>query len=234
MAQGVTLLKMDLKTSLFALYKPEGVKSHPNKKGIDKKSLLLAPYDLENEFYLEGDHKIHLLNRLDSPTSGVVLLCLDDHLAPVIRKLFKERKVHKTYNAIVKGRPPGQPANWQDRLLQRNIGQKVRTEKGGATIAKTAFKCLKYNAHLGISLIELNPITGFTHQLRVQCALRKCPILGDKTYGDFAFNKKIEKSIGCKGLCLHALKIEFDYEFEDKIYHFKVEAPIPEWVNLFI
>ncbi len=56
-----------------------------------------------------------------------------------------------------------------------------------------------------MSLIELQPLTGRTHQLRVQCAARGFPILGDRTYGDFAWNKRLK----AERLYLHAEKVSF-------------------------
>jgi len=126
---GVELLSSDSHTTLFALNKPEGVKSHPNKPGIDKNSLLHAPYDLEKECYLcqLSDSElveVYLLNRLDSPTSGVILLCLDAKLASEIHSLFKNHRVHKTYLAIVKHIPRTLHSTWRNRLSSEKLEEK--------------------------------------------------------------------------------------------------------------
>jgi 23S rRNA-/tRNA-specific pseudouridylate synthase len=67
---------------LLALDKPEGVRSHPNEPGVvDVLALLAAPYDLDGEFYRLDGMEIHLLNRLDAPTSGLILISLDAAVA---------------------------------------------------------------------------------------------------------------------------------------------------------
>lgn len=230
---GVQLLNSDSSTSLFALSKPAGVKSHPNKPGIDKNALIHAPYDLENECYLcdviDGQKlKIYLLNRLDSPTSGVILLCFDFRLALEVRNLFKKHKVQKTYFAIVKGIPRVFFATWRNRLSSEKREEKVRTQKGGDRIAETKFQLISQNQFFGIALLKLMPITGFTHQLRVQGSLHKHPILGDKTYGDFIFNKEIHKKTSSKRLFLHSFEISLTYNYLSKEHTFYAKSEMPQ------
>lgn len=229
---GVELLNNDPSTTLFALNKPEGVKSHPNKPGIDKNSLLHAPYDLKKECYLcqLSDSElveVYLLNRLDSPTSGVILLCLDLKLAAEIRQLFKNHKIHKTYLAIVKNIPRVPHSTWRNRLSSEKREEKVRTQKGGDRVAETKFQLVAQNKLLSLSLLRLTPITGFTHQLRVQGALHKHPILGDKTYGDFPFNKEIQKISSSKRLFLHSSEINLSYNHLGKEFHFNAQSKTP-------
>jgi len=228
----VKCMDIQPQTTLFTLEKPVNLKTHPNRPGsVDKKALLLAPYDLKEESYLcefpgHEPLPVYVLNRLDSPTSGLVLLCLDHEVARKTRKLFKERKVTKTYYAIVKGSPKTTSGLWKDNLVSKKKGEKIRTQKGGGRIAETAFEVLKQNKDLDISLLKLMPKTGFTHQLRVQSALHGCPIVGDKSYGDFAFNRKIQKQILLKRLCLHAHAISLNLTFkgEDCVFDSQASA----------
>lgn len=239
LGSGVSILNYDADTTLFALNKPEGFRSHPNKPGIDKKSLLSAPYDQSEECYFcdlpnIGTIRVFLLNRLDAPTSGVILLCLNPELVPEIHKLFKAHKIQKTYTAIVKGIPKLKQTIWKDRLSPQKLGEKIRTQKGGERLAETQYNKIAQNNDLGISLCNLMPITGLTHQLRVQGALHNHPILGDKTYGDFSFNKEIQKLSSYKRLFLHSSKIELAYNFKQKAYTFHAQAPLPEEFNSLI
>lgn len=235
-APGVKILNYDGETTLFALSKPEGAKSHPNRPGIDKKSILHAPYDMVQECYLcdipnIGLVKVHLLNRLDSPTSGVLLLCLDAELVPEIRELFARHKINKTYAAIVKGKTRIRYGVWRDRLTAQKLGEKVRTEKGGERFAQTQFRLVCENDFLDISLLDLTPVTGLTHQLRVQGSMHRHPILGDKTYGDFNFNKEIQKVTCFKRLFLHSTKISFAYDYKGKSYVFTAGCDVPGEFN---
>ena len=63
-------------------------------------------------------------------------------------------------------------------------------------------------------MLRMEPLTGRTHQLRVQCALRGIPIIGDKSYGDFSFNRKLSRASKTDRLCLHAAEIEFELKTE--------------------
>ena len=77
------------------------------------------------------------------------------------------------------------------------------------------------------ALIRLEPRTGRSHQLRVQCAKRHLPIIGDQTYGDFALNREFAKAVKSKRLFLHSLETSFNYEFAGKSFPFKASAPLP-------
>ena len=79
-----------------------------------------------------------------------------------------------------------------------------------------------------VSLIKLEPRTGRSHQLRVQCAKRHLPIVGDQTYGDFAAYRAFAKLTGTKRLCLHSSETSFEYEFGGKRCVFEAKAVLPE------
>jgi 23S rRNA pseudouridine955/2504/2580 synthase len=79
----------------------------------------------------------------------------------------------------------------------------------------------------GLAIIRLQPQTGRTHQLRVQCALRGISIVGDKNYGDFTFNRKIARATKVDRLCLHAGEIEFKLVVDGVTINFFADSPIP-------
>ena len=198
---------------VFMVYKPCDVLSHPNKPGFFKQSLMQAPYDFSKQAYQTPDGLFYLLNRLDSPTSGLVVLCKNNVLAKKIQKLFKERKVKKIYQAIVHGRFTGKNVCWCDKLQVKKSDQHLRTYRTSdntGILAKTIVNLIQIFTFHGetFSLIQLEPLTGRTHQLRVQCAQHHFPILGDKTYGDFKCNRRLQAD----RLFLHAGSIEFTLE----------------------
>lgn len=78
-----------------------------------------------------------------------------------------------------------------------------------------------------LSLLQLEPKTGRSHQLRVQCAKRHLPIVGDATYGDFVANRAFAKATGQKRLFLHSYETRFHYEFSGRDYEFHAKAPLP-------
>jgi 23S rRNA-/tRNA-specific pseudouridylate synthase len=80
----------------------------------------------------------------------------------------------------------------------------------------------------GVTLVELRPVTGRTHQLRVQCAKRHLPIVGDATYGDFRRNREFAKATGLKRLFLHSVDTRLEYSRGGRTFAFHSEAPLPE------
>ena len=224
----VTVIASDA-NGLAALAKPAGVLSHPNTRGEEARSLLRANYDLTAECYHWEDagevRRVWLLNRLDSATSGVILVCNDEKLATVMREHFRRKRVRKVYNALVFGKPPASTQLWRDRLAVQKRGGQIRTNASGHIPAESKMTLLR--SWGGLSLIKLEPITGRSHQLRVQCAKRHLPIVGDATYGDFGANRQFEKQHRHKRLFLHSLETVFDYEWQGRTHHFAATAPLP-------
>lgn len=238
----VTLLKSH-PCGLLAVDKATNIRAHPNTRHqVDPEAAVLAPYDLEEECFYYTDsagcaHKLHLLNRLDSATSGVLLLALEETVARKVRALFEEQRVKKTYFALVKGRPPAIPNLWTDRLQRTHSGNGHKIKITAATnrleqtgqYAKTKIDYLGTDQQqLNLSLLRLMPITGRTHQLRVQCAKRGFPIAGDRQYGDFAFNRQIAHTANLKRLCLHAQAIQLHFNLNGRKIKFSARSPLPE------
>jgi 23S rRNA-/tRNA-specific pseudouridylate synthase len=226
---------------LLDLHKPAGVLSHPNPGKGNRPSarasgaLLDAPYHFKEECYHCGGAgetaKVHLLNRLDSPTSGLILVCRDAGLAAAAREAFAAHRVEKTYFALLRGHPgPASPV-WNDSLRRvRDRQGRLRVEAGaqGGQKARTRFRHQGADANgLGLCLAELSPKTGRTHQLRVQCARRGAPILGDQTYGDFAANRLVAKALGDKRLFLHAAGLRLELRHQGRMVAFEASAPLP-------
>lgn len=122
-----------------------------------------------------------LVHRLDRDTSGVVILAKNEATQSYLRKQFQERKAHKTYYAIVEGHPK-LPEAKIDLPIERSIKSPTTfivspSGKPSITFYKVTKSSDKY------SLLELKPITGRTHQLRVHLKYLGHPILGDKVYG---------------------------------------------------
>ena len=218
---------------LIALEKPAGLKSHPNRQGQDARCLLTADYDYKNEVYAwetpTGIQRAWLLNRLDSPTSGVLLLAFDEQIVPVIRQLFASHKVKKTYYAIVKHTPSPVSGCWKDILKQDAYRSTKVNQSGRDSFAQTYYQVVsKSRSDIPISLIKLMPVTGRTHQLRIQCQYNRHPIVGDKTHGDFAFNRKVFSAMGEKRMMLHSAETELNYNFKGKAYNFQAKSELPE------
>lgn len=137
-----------------------------------------------------------LVHRLDRDTSGVVIMAKSPEVQMFLKKQFQDRKTHKTYYAIVSGRPKLDEAKI-DLPLARDLKRPTtfRVDPNGKA-SETYYKVIKSDGKH--SLVELRPTTGRTHQLRVHMKYLGHPILGDPVYGE----EKADR------LYLHANKLE--------------------------
>ena len=241
LGRGVTLLAHDA-NGLAALAKPAGILSHPNAGGDEPRSLLTVRYTLEDEFYqwtaTKGADPVQLwlLNRLDSATSGVVLAAADETLAREIRAQFKRKQVKKVYQALVFGAPRQAVELWKDTLSVVRKGGQVRAALStGRVPAESKMTLVRTSrGEPRVSLLRLEPHTGRSHQLRVQCAKRHLPIVGDQTYGNFPRNREFAKLAGTKRMFLHSLETTFSYEFKGAKHAFTATAPLPPEFEAFL
>ena len=236
----VALLARDA-NGLAAFAKPAGVLSHPNAAGEEPRALLNARYTLEGEFYEWKDsagamRRLWLLNRLDSATSGVMLAAGSEELAGEIRAQFKRKQVRKVYHALVFGAPRQPMELWRDLLAIEKRGGQVRAKIiAGHVPAECRMSVVRGGRkEPRLTLVRLEPRTGRSHQLRVQCAKRAVPIVGDQTYGDFGRNRAFAKLADTKRMFLHSLETSFDYEFAGRKFSFAAKAPQPPEFEKFL
>lgn len=239
---GVKVLKEDINTGLIALYKPSGLKSHPNKSSSDTTSLLKSSclYDYNNEYYTNNtiDKKIYLLNRLDSMTSGIILVSTNKDTAKSIKKEFAKRTITKNYKALVFGSEKVFNSNkkikWTNNITIEHHKDKVRALSSSMN-NKDNLVAISYanldkviNNNPSILLINLQPMTGHTHQLRIQCSQNGLPIIGDKIYGNFNLNKIFNEKNTIlpkrSRLFLHSYSIHLHYTLDNKQYEFQCES----------
>jgi 23S rRNA-/tRNA-specific pseudouridylate synthase len=240
LGRGVTVLVHD-GNGLAALNKPAGVLSHPNAAGDEPRALLSAHYAMDGEVFEWADEagtpqRLWLLNRLDSATSGVILAAADGELAAAIRAQFKRKQVRKIYCALVFGAPRTPVELWRDVLaIEKRAGQIRAAAGAGHVPAESRMTIVRAKlTEPRRALIKLEPRTGRSHQLRVQCAKRRLPIAGDQTYGDFRANREFAKLAGTKRMFLHSLETSFDYEWGGRKFAFAAKALLPEEFEKFI
>lgn len=229
--EGVRLLVKD-DNGLAAFDKPAGILSHPNGSEDEARALLTCRYDKTAQCFTwkEGGNlrQLWLLNRLDSATSGVILVAASEELALAVREHFARKQVRKAYNALVFGHPHTRKEVWRDLLAINKKSGLIRAATVGNIPSETHFEVIKHaQKNFSTTLIRLEPRTGRSHQLRVQCAKRHLPIIGDQTYGDFGLNREFAKANKTKRLFLHSLETAFNYEFAGKTHAFKASAPLP-------
>ena len=156
--------------------------------------------------------KPYIVHRIDKDTSGILIIAKNRKFAQLFTSLFRIRKIHKTYLALVYGKVNNSIKTMRDELVYYESNKKI-TQK-----AISNLKIIKSNE--GYSFLELNPVTGRKHQLRRQLLKIGNPVIGDDKY--FLNNRK---RIKIKNLMLHAYKIKFminniQYNFKAKYNEF--------------
>ncbi len=165
------------------------------------------PYNLKKSSQKDALQIPLPVHRLDNPTSGLLLIAKTQKVRINLGKQFEEKKIRKKYNAVVIGKPP------KSGIIDFSLEGKN---------ALTRYETLKTekslrNGHL--SLLNLYPETGRTHQLRIHCEKAGFPILGDKLY-----NGNLPVFIG-KGLFLSASEISFTHPFTNDLLTLKIPYP---------
>ena len=159
-------------------------------------------------------------HRIDRPVSGTVVLARTSKALERVSKMFQNREVDKTYWAIVEKRPPKTEdtiTHWLKKDNNKNFTHAHNTDNKGGLKSTLQYKLI--SALGDRNLIEIKPITGRPHQIRVQLAKIGCPIIGDVKYG---FPKPTKDG----SIALHARAIAFEHPVKKE--PFQVISPIPK------
>jgi 23S rRNA pseudouridine1911/1915/1917 synthase len=192
----------------LAVNKPAGLLTQGDATG--ERSVLDEARDYLKEKYAKpGNVFVGLVHRLDRPASGVVLLARTSKGAARLSGQFREGAVEKVYWAVVEGNCPDESGEWDDWLWKdqgRNVVSVVAPGTRGAQEARLAFRVLGRSG--GRSWLEVRPVTGRSHQIRVQLASRGLPIVGDRKYGARSVLTAVD---GLPRVALHARCLGFSH-----------------------
>ena len=205
---------------LLVVNKPAGMVVHPS-PGHDRGTLVHAILGhvpgLEG---IGGEERPGIVHRLDKETSGLIVVAKNEQAHRWLQDQFRNRSVEKIYLALLDGKPPT-PSGRVEAPIGRNSTHRklmsvVQQEKG--RVAVSEYRTLEsFPDH---TLLEVHPLTGRTHQIRVHMAFLGCPITGDTIYG------KKKPSIDLDRHFLHAYKLKIILPGEQQPRVF--EARLPE------
>ena len=191
---------------IMAVDKPSGMLIHPSTARIEG---TLANYVLG--YYRKTGQKsaFHPVTRLDRDTFGIVLLTKNSH----VHALAQEMPLQKTYHALVYGCPPEEQGIIEAPIARKPLPSLLREVRADGKPCRTEYRVLeKFD---GYTALELRPVTGRTHQLRIHCAWIGCPILGDPQYGTEE-SQTFSQQFCLKSQILCAKRIEFVHPFTGK------------------
>ncbi len=216
---------------LIAVNKPAGWLVH----GDETEDFTLLDYVKEFikiRYQKPGNVFCNVIHRLDRPVSGVVVMARTSKVLPRMNKLFQERKIQKTYWAITAQQPEplvGHLTHFIAKDKSKNVSRAYDFMSHRAERAKAKKSELDYNMKAKISdhhLLEVNPLTGRPHQIRVQLAAMGCPIRGDVKYGYPKANKD-------KNIHLHCRSLTFIHPVKNESVKIVAEPPNDPIWNLF-
>jgi 23S rRNA pseudouridine1911/1915/1917 synthase len=208
---------------LIAINKPNGILVHADDTGDQSLEEILKEY-IKEKYQKPGNVFLQSCHRLDRPVSGALIFAKTSKGKDRMRQLFTDRKVDKTYLALVTKCPDPFEAdleNWMFKDQKKNIVEVVKGERPGAVKARTIYKTLgqvgKY------FLVQLHPVTGKSHQLRLHMSFIGSPILGDVKYGGVSIHDP-------KVLMLHCRQMEFIHPIQQIPVVLKANLPnYPLW-----
>lgn len=203
---------------LIAVYKNSGDLVQVDDSDDTSLEIEVKKY-LKKKYNKPGDAWLGVIHRIDRPVTGLVLFAKTDKALSRMNKLFASRDVKKTYYAITKDRPrieSDKLVNWLKKDRETNVVRAYEKEVKESKKAELSYKIL-LNAD-GRTLLEIVPVTGRPHQIRVQLAKMGCTIEGDLKYGDNKPNRD-------KSICLHSKSLEFIHPVkQEKVI---LEAALP-------
>lgn len=209
----------------LVINKPAGLIVHPTPGKIQPS---LTDWLIKNYPEIKGigdDPKTRpgIIHRLDKDTSGVMIIARNQKTFDYFKKLFQEHKIKKTYVSLLWGKLKSKSGK-----IKMPIGLKSGTVKRTTNLksakmikeAQTNYKVIKFInlRNKEFTLVEVQPITGRTHQIRIHFTSIGHPVVGDKLYGK-------RESMGLNRHFLHAQSLEFTSPNGSRI---KIETDLPE------
>lgn len=194
-------------SALVVVNKPSGLLAVPG-RGEDKQDCLSARVQAEFADAL-------VVHRLDMSTSGLMIFARGIEAQRRLNAAFAAREVHKRYVAIAYGHITGPPDEWQTIDLPIQVdwpNRPLRVIDADGKPSVTRLRPLHYDATVNTTRVELEPVTGRSHQLRVHLQAIGHPLLGDSLYAPLPVQQ------GAARLLLHATRLELRHPLNALLY----------------
>lgn len=207
---------------LLVINKPAGVLVQGDITG-DKPLVEMARDYIGKKYNKPGDVFLGVVHRLDRPVSGVTVFARTSKALERMNALFRDRETKKIYWAIVTSKPSRQEGtlvHWLVKDEKKNKTTAYIRENANGLRSELNFTVIE--SKRGYYLIEVNPITGRPHQIRVQLASMGCPIAGDVKYGS-----ELNSPDGSIGL--HARRLSFIHPVKKEPLVISAELPQNDW-----
>jgi len=211
---------------LLVINKPAGVLVQGDATG-DIPLVEIAKQYIGKKYNKPGDVFLGVVHRLDRPVSGVVVFARTSKAPERMNALFRDRQTNKIYWAVVAERPARNEGNlihWLVKDEKKNKTTAYKTETPIGSRSELNYKVI--DSKRGYFLVEVNPITGRPHQIRVQLASMGCPIVGDIKYGS-----PISSPDG--SIALHARQLQFIHPVKKEPILISAKLPQNDWWNPF-
>ena len=195
---------------ILAVDKPAGMLIHPSRATLTGTlaNRVIAYYEKTGQ-----KSAFHPITRLDRDTFGIVLLAKNAHVHALLNQLHADGKLEKTYHALVFGGPEADTGTIDAPIARRPLPSLLRYVNQAGKPSVTEFAVLQRQENC--SLLQLRPLTGRTHQLRVHCAYMGYPIMGDPQYGT-PESQKLSRQLGFSYQRLCAKQLVFPHPVTEK------------------
>lgn len=185
--------------------------------GTDRERVETAYYRL-TDYVRKGNPKsrerVYIVHRLDREVSGILVFARSMEAKNALQAQWD--RVEKHYLALVHGVPPESEGTFSSYLIETSVHSvRSTSDPKRGKLSRTAYKLLGQSR--GISLLDINLLTGRKHQIRVHLAENNLPIVGDIKYGG--------KRSGARRLALHAKSIAFEHPYSGKPCFFETRMP---------
>jgi 23S rRNA pseudouridine1911/1915/1917 synthase len=217
--------------------KPAGLVVHPS-YGHNQDTLVnVLLHHVGNLSMGFQENRPGIVHRLDKDTSGILVVAKNDVAHAFLAKQFREKTVHRVYEAAIWGSPKSSGGTARSHLRRHPTDRKRFASAPDGTVPKGKLAITHWRnirtSHSGFSLVECRLETGRTHQIRVHLSEMGHPIVGDALYGGVARAKNL-KSVALRGaianlnrIALHARELAFVHPRTGKMLSFVSPWPVP-------